>query len=185
MYALLLPLATLLAETPNPDLQKPSNPILPDTSELIIAAAAFLILFFAMRQLAMPAIRKAMQARTERIRHDLDAAEKARADAQQVLDDYQRQLADAKNEANRIVEEARQAAEGVRRDLVAKAEAEAADIKARANADIQAAKDRAMAELRSQLTTLTIDLAERVVKRNLDRDSNAALVDEYISSIGK
>ncbi|MHB8468037.1 MAG: hypothetical protein ACYDD7_24740, partial [Acidimicrobiales bacterium] len=72
-----------------------------------------------------------------------------------------------------------------RRDLMAKAEADAAEVRLRATADIDAAKDRAMAELRSQLTTLTIELAERVVKRNLDRDSNAALVDDYITSIGR
>ena len=184
MYALLLPLATLLAETPNPELQKPSNPILPDTSELIIAFAAFVILFLAMRQFAFPAVKKAMDARTERIRESLDSAEKAKTDAESILADYQRQLADAKNEANRIIEESRQTADSLRRDLRAKAEAEASEVRIRATADIDAAKERAMAELRTQVTNLTIELAERVVKRNLDREANAALVEDYISSIG-
>ncbi len=164
--------------------QKPGNPILPDTSELIVAALAFIILFVAMRQYAFPAVRKTMQARTERIRESLDSAEKAKTDAQSVLDEYQRQLADAKNESNRIIEEARQTAESLRRDLIAKAEADAAELRSRATADIDAAKNRAMDELRTQLTQLTIQLAETVVRRNIDRESNAALVDEYISSIG-
>jgi F-type H+-transporting ATPase subunit b len=130
-------------------------------------------------------VRKAMEERTARIKGDLDAAEEAKTAAQSVLDEYQRQLADAKNESNRIIDEARQTAEALRKDLMAKAEADASEVRQRATADIEAAKERAMAELRTQLTTLTIELAERVVKRNLDRDANAALVDDYISSIGR
>jgi len=184
LFAVIASFATLLAETPNPELQKPGNPILPDTSELLIATLAFLILFFAMRQWAYPAVRKAMEARTERIRESLDSAERAKTDAQALLDEYQRQLGDARNEANRIIEEARQQADALRRDLMAKAEADAADVRARAASDIETAKSRAMTEMQTQLTNLTVDLAERVVKRNLDREANRAIVEDYISSIG-
>jgi F-type H+-transporting ATPase subunit b len=160
------------------------NPILPAGNELVWGTFSFVILFALMWKFAIPAARKAMVARTEKIRDDLATAEDAKTSAQTVLDEYQRQLADAKNESNRIIDEARQTAESLRRDLMAKAEADAQEVRARATADIDAAKDRAMAELRTQLTTLTIELAERVVKRNIDRESNAALVDDYITSIG-
>jgi F-type H+-transporting ATPase subunit b len=165
-----------------PDVQS-KNPILPAGNELVWGTFSFLVLFALMVKFGIPSVRKAMEARTERIRGDLSAAEQAKVDAQTLLDQYQSQLADARSEANRIIEEARQAADGLRRELMTKAEADVAELRARATADIQAAKDRAMAELRSQLTTLTIELAERVVKRNLDREANAALVDEYISSL--
>ena len=184
MYALLLPLATLLAETPNPDLQKPSNPILPDTSELIIAFAAFVILFLAMRQFAFPAVKKAMDARTERIRESLDSAEKAKTDAESILADYQRQLADAKNEANRIIEESRQTADSLRRDLMQRAEAEVAELRQRSAEDIAAAQDRALTDLRGRISELVIGAAEKVVERNLDRDTNIALIDSFINSVG-
>ncbi len=160
------------------------NPILPAVNELVWGSLSFVLLFVIMAKFAFPAVRKSMEARTERIRQSLQSADKAKEDAEGVLVEYQRQLADAKNEANRIIEEARHTAESLRRDLTAKAEAEAAEVRSRATADIGAAKDRAMAELRTQLTNLTIELAERVVKRNLDRASNAALVDDYISAIG-
>jgi F-type H+-transporting ATPase subunit b len=160
------------------------NPILPAPNELVWGFFSFVILFLVMWKFAFPAVKKSMEARTERIRDDLATAEKSKTDAQSVLDEYQRQLADAKNESNRIIEETRQAAEALRVDLMARAEADAAETRARAVADIQMAKDRAMSELRTQLTTLTIELAERLVKRNLDRDTNAAIVDDYIASIG-
>jgi F-type H+-transporting ATPase subunit b len=160
------------------------NPILPSVPELVWGSLSFLIVLFLMWKFAFPAVRTTMEARTERIRTTLDTAEKAKDDAEGILAEYQRQLADAKGESNRIIEEARQTAEALRRDLMAKAEADATEVRTRATADIAAAKDRAMAELRTQLTQLTIELTEKVVKHNIDRTSNAALVDEYITSIG-
>jgi F-type H+-transporting ATPase subunit b len=160
------------------------NPILPSAPELVWGILSFAIVFLLMWKFAFPSVKKGMDARTEKIRESLSTAEQAKTDAQTVLDEYQRQLADARGESNRIIEEARQTAEALRRDLTARAEADAAEIRNRATADIEAAKNRAMEELRSQLTELTIELAERVVRRNIDRESNARLIDEYISTIG-
>ena len=173
-------LATLVAATTN---VQSKNPILPSVPELVWGISSFLVVFLLMWKFAFPAVKKGMDARTDRIRESLSSAEQAKTDAQSVLDEYQRQLADAKNESNRIIEEARQTADALRRDLMARAEADAADVRTRATADIEAAKDRAMEELRSQLTQLTIQLAELVVKRNIDRDANSRLIDDYISSI--
>jgi len=172
--------ATLLAAAAT----QSRNPILPSVPELVWGTLAFAIVFFLMWKFAFPSVKKGMDARTERIRESLSTAEQAKNDAQAVLDEYQRQLADARNESNRIIEEARQTAEALRRDLMARAEADAAEVRTRATADIEAAKDRAMEELRSQLTQLTLQLTELVVKRNIDRDANTRLIDDYISSIG-
>jgi F-type H+-transporting ATPase subunit b len=177
-------LATFLAATTTVNVQS-KNPILPSVPELVWGISSFLIVFLLMWKYAFPSVKKGMDARTDRIRDSLSSAEQAKNDAQTILEDYQRQLADAKNEANRIIEESRQTAEALRRDLTARAEADAAEIRARATADIEAAKERAMEELRGQLTDLTIELAERVVKRNIDRESNARLIDDYITSIGE
>ncbi len=160
------------------------NPILPAVDELVWGGLSFVVLCIIMIRFAFPAVKKSMDARTERIRTSLASAEQASTDARSVLEEYQRQLADAKNESNRIIEEARQTADSLRRDLTAKATAEATEIRQRATADIQSAKERALAELRGQISQLTIDLAERVVKRNLDRESNMRLIDDYIASVG-
>ena len=172
--------ATLLAAAAT----QSRNPILPSVPELVWGSLAFLIVFLLMWKYAFPSVKKGMDARTEQIRDSLSTAEQAKTDAQAVLDEYQRQLADARNESNRIIEEARQTAEALRRDLMARAETDAAEVRTRATADIEAAKDRAMEELRSQLTQLTLQLTELVVKRNIDRDANTRLIDDYISSIG-
>jgi F-type H+-transporting ATPase subunit b len=184
MLASLVHAATTTATTVAAPTAQSKNPILPSTPELVWGSLSFLVVFLVMRLYAFPAVKKTMEARTERIRQSLDSADKAKADAQSVLDDYQRQLADAKNEANRIIEEARQTADQLRRDLMAKAETEATELRQRAAADIDAAKDRALADLRTQVTTLAIDLAEKVVERNLDRQTNTELVESYIRQVG-
>jgi F-type H+-transporting ATPase subunit b len=163
---------------------KAPNPILPDANELIWGSISFVLLLVLLWKVALPPVRKAMAARTERIHGDLDAADHAKVEAQTVLEEYRRQLADAKNEANRIIEESRQTADQLRKDLVAKAEADATELRQRATADIEAAKERALTELRTQLATLAIDLAEKVVEHNLDRPTNEALVERYIAQVG-
>jgi F-type H+-transporting ATPase subunit b len=166
------------------DETKPANPILPDKNELFWATLAFLVLVALMWKFAFPALANQMQARTDRIRNNIDEAERTRAEAQQILDEYQRQLADARNESNRIIEEARQTAESMRRDLIARAETEAAELRQRTADDIAAAQTRAMADLRTQVAGLSIELAEKVVERNLDRDTNIALIERYIDQVG-
>ena len=114
--------ATLVAAAASTTVNVQSkNPILPSVPELVWGIASFLIVFFLMWKLAFPSVKKGMEARTERIRESLSTAEQAKTEAQSVLDEYQRQLADAKNESNRIIEEARQTAEALRRDLLARA----------------------------------------------------------------
>jgi len=175
-------LAALLAA--EGEAQKAPNPILPSGTEMIWGIGAFLIVLFFMMRVAYPAVKKMMDDRTERIRNNIDNAERVRSEAQTILDDYQRQLADAKNEANRIIEEARQTAESLRRDLMSRAEVEVAELRQRNQEDIRAAQDRALAELRAQVADIAIGAAEVVVQHSLDRQTNVQLVENFINQVG-
>jgi F-type H+-transporting ATPase subunit b len=164
--------------------QEAPNPILPATNELLWGAFAFLVLFGLFAWKGVPAVKGAMDARAQKISDSLDEAEKAKVDAESVLAEYQRQLADAKAEASRVIEEARSQAETVRRDLVAKAEAEVAELRQRNAEAIAGERERIMGELQGQVAALAIELAEKVVESNLDRDTNTRLIESYISSVG-
>jgi F-type H+-transporting ATPase subunit b len=166
------------------DCQKSPSIISPATPELIWGSIAFLIVAVALMKFAFPGIKKALAAREEKIRGDLEGAEQARREAEEEKVRYEAQLGDTRAEANRIVEEAREAAEQVRRDLVARAESDAAEIRSRAQEDARLAADRAMADLQQRVGEMSIELAERIVERNLDRDTQMALVESYISSVG-
>ncbi|MEQ1785842.1 MAG: F0F1 ATP synthase subunit B [Acidimicrobiales bacterium] len=160
------------------------SPILPATDELVWGSLSFLALLFLMWKFALPAVKKGMEARTERIRSDLDAAENAKSEAVGVLDGYRAQLADAKSEAARIIEEARQAADALKKDQEARLQTELAETRARAAADIEAAKAQATADLRGELATLAVGAASAVVNKNLDPAAQTQLIEDYINQVG-
>lgn len=166
------------------DCHEAPSPILPETSELVWGIISFSVLVFAMMKFAYPALKKSMDARADKIRENLDEADRVKTEAQSVLSDYQRQLADARNESNRIIEDARQTADQLRRDLMERAETEVGELRQRARDDIASAQERALADLRTNVGTLAIELAEKVVEANLDREANMRLIESYISSVG-
>jgi F-type H+-transporting ATPase subunit b len=163
--------------------QAPS-PILPEINEIIWGAFGFIIVFGVLAWKGMPAIKTTMNERSEKIRGDLEAAEAQRVEAEKVLAGYNAQLADAKTESARIIEEARQTADSVRAERIAAIDGEIAEMRQRAAADVEASKAQAMADLRGEVTALAIGAAERVVERNLDDATNRALVDAYIDQVG-
>jgi F-type H+-transporting ATPase subunit b len=163
--------------------QESPNLILPATDELVWGSISFAVLLFLLYKYAYPPVKQAMEARTERIRAELQAADTAKADAQGVLDEYRAQLNDAKAEAGRIIEEARQAADAIKRDQEVRLQSELAELRQRAVADIDAAKANAMSDLRGEVALLAIGAAEAVVQRNLDPATQTQLVEDYINQV--
>jgi F-type H+-transporting ATPase subunit b len=167
------------------DCQEAPNPILPETNEIVWGGLAFVVLLFLMWKFGLPPVRKMMKDREERIRADLERAEQSRVEAEQSLEQYRQQLAEARNDALRIVEEARGDAERLRRERVAAVEGEIAELRARATEDVRLATERAMSDLRGKVAELSIELAEKVVERNLDRPTQEALIEDYINQVGR
>jgi F-type H+-transporting ATPase subunit b len=159
------------------------NVLLPETNEIIWGAVGFFVVFFFVWRLGLPAIKKGMDARTERIRNDLDAAEAQRTEADTILADYRAQLADARNESARIIEEARQQADSLKREQETRLQTELTEMRQRAMSDIETAKASAIADLRGEVAQLAVGAAEVVVKRNLDQQSQVQLIEDYINQV--
>lgn len=157
--------------------------VLPAAEELIWASLAFAIVAFLLMKVAFPKIRAAVEAREAEITGNLQQAEASKNEAQSQLDEYKKQLAEARAEANKIVEEARQSAEQVRKDVIAKAETEAQQIVSRASDQIEAERSRTMDELRGEVASLAVQLAEKVVLGEIDASRRKQLVDNYISEV--
>lgn len=157
--------------------------VLPDPAELVGGALAFVVVFGLLGWKVWPKIRDAVQKREQQIQGSLEEAEKAKADARRSQERYESQIADARGEANRIIEEARQSAEQVRKDLIAKAEADAKQIVERAQDQIDQERQRAMQELQGSVADLSIELAEKVVGRSLDAPAQREMVDAYIREV--
>lgn len=160
------------------------NPLLPELSEVIWGAVGFIVVVGFLYWKGVPAIRQTMDERATKIRTDLETSEAKRAESEQVLVEYQAQLADARSESARIIEEARQTADQLRQQLETQAQADIAEMRRHAAADVEASKAQALADLHDEVTSLAIGAAEQVVQRNLDQETNVALVEDYINRVG-
>jgi F-type H+-transporting ATPase subunit b len=165
------------------DCQEAPNPLLPELNEILWGAIGFVIVFFFLAKFGWPQMKAAMAARTEKIRSDIAAAEAQNSEAEGLLAEYRAQLNDAKAEAGRIIEEARQSADALKRDAEARLQAELAEARTRAMDDIEAAKVHALSDLRGEVAQLAIGAAEVVVQHNLDSATQTQLVEDYINQV--
>lgn len=171
-------LATVAAE-------ETKNPILPVVSEMLWAAIFFILLWALMKFVLLPRIVKVMDARTDKVRDDLAAAEAAEAERVAKLEQYEAGLTGARAEAVAILEAARAEGDAERRTQIAGAEADVAAVKAEAAAEVADAKARARAELTSSITDIAVGAAEAVVQGQVDRAAQARVVADYVNASGR
>jgi len=157
--------------------------ILPEIHELIWGIVSFAVLSFLLWKFAGPALNRTLEARQQAVVGGMQEAETAKVEAQGLLDDYRLQLANAKDESNRIIEEARRTADEMRTEMVAKAQSEAEEIVAKARGEVSAERERALAEVRQEVADLSLDLAERVVQGSLDREAQQGLIGRYLEEL--
>jgi F-type H+-transporting ATPase subunit b len=151
--------------------------VLPETSELIAGIIAFAIVFFFVWRWAMPTITATLEKRRQTITGQMDEAEKAKREAESLLSDYRAQLAEAKTEGSRLIEEARQSADQMKADIVAKAEQDAEGIRAKAREEASSEMSRALADARSQVGDISVELAGKIVGESLDAKAHKAHID--------
>ena len=174
--------AAILAQEHGEDVSEPKD-LYPHTDELIVAAIGFTIVFLFMVKFVVPRLNTVLEERRQKIQGEMEKAEATRTEADGILEQYREQLANAREEANRIIEEGRQTAEALRKDLTEKAERDAEAIVARAQDEIRAERDRAFNDLKAQVGELSVELATRVVGESLDRERQLRLVDQYIDDL--
>lgn len=155
----------------------------PHWSELILGALTFAVLFVFMKKWVFPRLDQMLEERRQKIQGEMEKAESTRVEADTLLADYRQQLASAREESNRIIEEARKTASQLQRDIQVKAEEESQATVARAQDEIRAERDRVFQELRAQVGDIAVELAGRVVGESLDRSSHERLIDEYIDEV--
>jgi F-type H+-transporting ATPase subunit b len=152
--------------------------------ELIIGIIAFVIVFGALAKLALPNIKKTLDARADAIEGGIRRAEDAQAEAQRVLDEYRAQLAQAREEAASI----RTQAQADRTAIIeeARSEARAAAQQVTSSAEQQLAADRAQAtaQLTRQVGELAVALAGKVVGTSLTDDARVRqTVDDFLTDL--
>jgi len=157
--------------------------LLPAAPELIWGLFAFTVLFLVIRKLVLPNLNEALEQRSAAIEGKMEEADAKLIEMEEAKRAFEASLGDARGEASRIVEEAKAAAEASRESILAAAREEAQRIVERATSDANAERSRLLEELRGQVGALSVQLAERIVARELDAATHSGLVDEYIQRL--
>lgn len=158
--------------------------LIPALAELIPACIAFLIIFIVMSKLVWPTIVKMMDDRENKILGDIDAAEKAKEEAQADAKSYKDQLAAAEREAAEIVAAAKRRAEEERAEILAAAQKDAADTIARGKEVVETERRRAMEDLSKSVVDLSVEIAGKIIANDLSDDEHRALAEKYLQEVG-
>ncbi|MCI0687089.1 MAG: F0F1 ATP synthase subunit B [Sporichthyaceae bacterium] len=160
------------------------NPIVPHTAEIIIGLIAFGILYYFLKTKVMPMFERTFAERTAAIEGGLEKAERAQAEAQQALEQYRAQLAEARHEAAKLREQAREQGAAIIAEMREQAQAEARRITDAAHSQIEADRTAALTTLRSEVGDLAVTLAGRVVGESLDDEARQRrVVERFLAEI--
>lgn len=161
---------------------QPDNPILPTLPETFWGVVCFAALFFLMRSVLLPPVRKVMADRAAQVRADLDAADRARSAAGSAAGEVHDQLVDVRTEAAQLIDAARAEAEAERSRIISAAEAEVATMKAEVEAEIEAARANALSGVGPQVAELATSAASQVMGRTVDLSAARPLVERYLNN---
>src|SRR5580704_17035023 len=145
------------------------NPLVPNLTELITGLIAFFIVFGALAKMLLPRIQTTLAERTDAIEGGLKRAEDAQTEAAKLLDQYRKQLNEARQEASRLREQG---------------QAEYARLTAAAQAQIENEKQQALTSLRAEIGALSVELASRVVGESLENEARQRrTVDRFLEQL--
>ena len=155
----------------------------PNVGLAIWTIVTFVIVLLVLRRFAWKPILASMEAREAGIRRLIDDAEAAREEADRLLEEYNRRLAEARAEGQKLVAEAKEAGERVRAETLDRARAEAEAIVARAGAEIDLERRKALAEIRERAVDLAIGAAERVLEESLNEERHRRVAEDYLKEL--
>jgi F-type H+-transporting ATPase subunit b len=147
---------------------------------ILSQTVAFLILYWLLRKFAFAPIQQILREREERVRKVIEDAERQRAEVERLREEYERHLAHIEEEARAKLQEAMQQAYQARDALLADAREQAERILQRAQEQIALEREKLMVELRDFVVDMAIRIAEKVIKRSLDRTAHHELINDII-----
>jgi F-type H+-transporting ATPase subunit b len=164
----------------------PTNPLVQlDPGLFIWTIITFLVLCSVLAKFAWKPLLNALESREKDIQSSIEDARKAKNELEQLNEEAEKIIAEARTEAQEIRSEAKASAEKVKADIRSKAEEDVKKIKEEANAQIQVEKDKAISEIRQEVVTLTMSVAEKVIGKNLSTEDNQEMIEQSIMDLRK
>ena len=155
----------------------------PNVGLMIWTLLAFFVAFFILRKYAWPQISAALDKRQHAIEESIEVAERTKAEAEQLLEEYRERLKEARAQSEEIVARARKAGEAHERESLEQARESREELLAQTRRDIEAETRRAIQEIRREVADLTVAATERVTRKTLTEADQRRLVEEALSEL--
>jgi F-type H+-transporting ATPase subunit b len=155
----------------------------PNVGLMIWTLLVFGISMWLLSRYAFPRISQALDRRQRAIEESIDASERTRREAEELLQEYRERLAEARGQADDIVSRARKTGENAQAEIVAEARAKREEMMEQTRREIEAETRRAIQQIRAEVADLTVLATEKVTRKSLDDADHRRLVDEALSEL--
>ena len=140
------------------------------------------VLYLILKKLLFKPVTKYMDNRSKKIEDALNMAEEAKKQVAEMKADYDAKLKLAKEEGNQIIEDYKKRADKEYEEAVASARKEAEQIVQKAKVELEVEKEQLVSELKKEMSDLVLNASQKVLKENIDSESNRKLISDFIDS---
>ena len=155
----------------------------PDVGLMLWTLLVFAISGYLLNKYALPRIAEALERRQRMIEESIEAAERTRREADELLEEYRERLKEARAQAEEIVVRARKAAETAEREALEEAREKREELLEQTRRDIEAETQRALQEIRKEVADLTVLATEKVTRKALTPEDQRRLVEEALRDL--
>jgi F-type H+-transporting ATPase subunit b len=157
--------------------------VTPGLGLMIWTLLVFLFTMWVLSKVAFPRIQEALDKRARAISESIDAAERTREEADQLLAEYRARLKEAREQADDIVARARKAAETTKSEAAKAGAEKREELLAAARRDIEAETRRSLERIRKEVADLTVLTTEKVTRKSLTPEDHQRLIDEALTEV--
>lgn len=150
---------------------------------IIVVTGSFLILLLLLKKFAWSSISAILKKREDKIANDLDSAEQSRISAQKLEQEREMQLANSRSDAAEILRSAKESGELNRQNILKETQEEVSRLKEKARTEIADQKQQAMTSVKDDVSELSLQIAEKILKQELNADAQNALINQYIEGL--
>lgn len=144
---------------------------------------AFGVTMYVLSKKAFPRIGEALEKRANAIRESIEAAERQRAEADKLLEEYRQRLTEAREQAEDIIARSRRAAEAAVAQATAEGKSKREELVAAARRDIEAETRRSLEQIRREVADLTVLATEKITRKSLDGEDHQRLIEEALAEV--
>lgn len=153
-------------------------------STILFVTVSFLLLLLLLKKFAWGPLVNMMQERQDKISNDIDNAEKSRVDAEELAKQRELELKQSRTEAQVIITKAKETAENNAHAILVDAQEHVKKMKVQADADLKIERERMIDEAKQEVADLSIEIASRILKKELTASTHQELIQSGIEKLG-